>query len=401
MRSLPALFLAVGAALLPEMVGAQDSTRARPDSTRPAPAPAPPAATRQAAPAPTYDFSGVLYTNFQYGGLKGHRTQNRFELDRAYLTFRGTAGERMSWRVTLDVFQQRDTVTSAFYRGWTTRFKYAYGQYDFLRGARADQWKGSARLGMLHTVVIDHEEQFWQRGLAQTAVELSGFFSSADLGAATVLTLPYRFGEVYATVVNGTGYASREVDRFKDFQARLTLTPLANTSGILQTLTISPWISKGASASTFAARRFGTVGPVDAGLQKDRYGVLVGIRDPRLIAGAHWARRVDETDRADTTRDVVPTVTRRTGQVVSLYTIARPLAFVHGTSSWPIAVVLRADDFKPDVDHPQHQRFYIAGLQYALSSRASLTFDYQNQMPKDGGTTPDQKTYFAHLIVNY
>jgi len=30
-----------------------------------------------------FAFSGVIYANFQYGGVKGNRSQNRFDLDRA------------------------------------------------------------------------------------------------------------------------------------------------------------------------------------------------------------------------------------------------------------------------------------------------------------------------------
>lgn len=401
MRLPATLLLALSTATLSGRLAAQDSTRVRPDSTArpdttPAPAPQP-----AAAPALPFDFSGVLYANYQYGGLKGNRVQNRFDVDRAYLTLRGGAGEHMSWRVTLDVFQQRDTTNSAYYRGWTTRFKYAFAQYDVIRGVQADEWKANVRLGMLQTVVIDQEEQFWQRGLSPVAVDQLGFFASSDLGAAATITFPNRIGEVYATVVNGPGYTSREVDRFKDFAGRLTLTPLANTYGFFRTLAISGWYSKGESASNFAGRRRGTVPAVTSGLEKDRYGVLAALRDPRITLGAHWARRIDETDRADTTRDVVPTVSSRTGQVLSLFTIAKPLAFVQSAPNWPLSVVLRADEFKPDVDASPYQRFYIAGLQYALSNKATLTFDFQDQEPKHGSGVADQKTWFVHLIANF
>lgn len=375
-------------------LSAQDTTRARPDTTKPA-------AERKPGPAPAlpFEFSGVLYANYQYGGSKGNRAVNRFDLERAYLTFRATPGEHFAVRVTADVYQQRDTTRDQYYRGWTLRAKYAYGQYDFIRGT-ADALKANVRVGLLHTVVIDHEEQFWNRGLAQVAVEQSGFFSSSDAGAAATVTLPRKRGELYATITNGPGYGSREVDRFKDYAARLTLTPLANAPGFWKGLTISPWYSKGDRASDFARAR-GSVTAVSSARRRDRAGVFVGLRDPRITVGAHVAQRWDVIESADTTRDVTPTAVDRTGRVVSLYTVVRPLAFAGGAPTSPFAIVLRADHTKPNVDTDPYSRNYIAGLSWEFNRRTSLTFDYQNVMPKDGLVGADSKVYFLHVIAGF
>ena len=95
------------AALSNTSLSAQDTTRtARPDTARqPAdtqPTPPPPA---PAASLP-FDFSGIIYANYQYGGVKGNRSVNRFEVERAYLTFRATPGEHFS-------FASRPTCTSS------------------------------------------------------------------------------------------------------------------------------------------------------------------------------------------------------------------------------------------------------------------------------------------------
>jgi hypothetical protein len=403
MRRLSGLLYSIAAlaaaAVQPSALSAQDTTRTRPDTTKPAvdtqPAPAQPAP----APALPFEFSGILYANYQYGGTKGNRTVNRFDVERAYLTFRATPGEHFGIRITADVYQQRDTTRDQYYRGWAIRAKYAYAQYDFIRGV-ADELKANVRLGILHTVVIDHEEQFWNRGLSQVAIEQNGFFSSSDAGAAATFTFPKKYGEFYATITNGPGYTSREVDRFKDYAARLTLTPLANTYGFWKTLTISPWYYNGDRASDFAKAR-GTVQAVPTALRKDRAGVFVGLRDPRMTLGAHFAQRWDVFESADTIRDVVPTAVERTGSVVSLYTIVRPLAFINTAPTWPIAVVLRADQIKPDTDTDPYARNYIAGLSWEFNKRTSVTFDYQNQTPKDRSTAPDTKVYFLHVIAGF
>jgi len=378
---------------------AQDTTRTRPDTTKPAVDSQPAAPQPAPAPALPFEFSGILYANYQYGGNKGNRTVDRFDVDRAYLTFRATPGEHFAVRITTDVYQQRDTTRDQYYRGWAIRAKYAYGQYDFIRGV-GDELKANVRLGLLQTVVIDHEEQFWQRGLSQVAIEQNGFFQSSDAGAAATVTFPRKRGELYATIVNGSGYGSRELDRFKEYAARLTLTPLANTFGFWKVLTISPWYSKGDRASDFV-RGQGTLNPVTDALRRDRAGVFIGLRDPRITLGAHFAQRWDVFESADTTRDIVPASVERTGSVVSLYTIVRPLAYINSAPNWPIAVVLRADNIKPDTDTDPYARNYIAGLSWEFNRRTSLTFDYQNQEPKSGSTAADTKVYFIHLIAGF
>jgi hypothetical protein len=371
-------------------LSAQDTTRARPDTARPTP---------PAAASLPFEFSGIIYANYQYGGLRGNRAVNRFEIERAYLTFRATPGEHFGIRVTTDLYQQRDTTRDQYYRGWAVRAKYAYGQYDFIRGA-GDALKANVRLGLLPTVVIEQEEQFWIRGLSQVAIEQNGFFSSSDAGVATTFAFPRKRGELYASITNGPGYTSRETDRFKDYAVRLTLTPLANTSGFWKGVTISPWYYIGDRASDFARRR-GTVAAVSSGLRKDRAGVLVGLRDPRIVLGAQLAQRWDVVESADTTRDLAPAGTERSGRVISLHTTIRPMAFSKSTPQWPVALVLRADHIKPNIDTDAYARSYIAGLSWEFNRRTSVTLDYQNQMPKAGSTAADNKVYFLHLIAGF
>jgi hypothetical protein len=400
LRGLLYSILALTTATLPvRSLQAQDTTRTRPDTTKPAVDTQPAAPQPTPAPALPFEFSGILYANYQYGGNKGNRTVDRFDVDRAYLTFRATPGEHFAIRITTDVYQQRDTTRDQYYRGWAIRAKYAYGQYDFIRGV-GDGLKANVRLGLLQTVVIDHEEQFWQRGLAQVAIEQNGFFQSSDAGAAATVTFPRKRGELYATIVNGSGYGSRELDRFKEYAARLTLTPLANRSGFWQSRTISPWFSNGARASDFAPGQ-GTLDPVPNALRRDRAGVFLGLRDPRITLGAHFAQRWDVFESADTTVDIVPRSVERTANVVSLYTIVRPLAYINSAPNWPIAVVLRADNIKPDTDTDPYARNYIAGLSWEFNRRTSLTFDYQTQEPKSGSTAADTKVYFLHLIAGF
>ena len=275
------------ALVVPAVLAAQQPA----DTTKPAPPPPPP--PQAAVVSIPVDFSGVLYANFQYRGDKAAQSQNKFDLERAYLTFRMPAGDRASIRITADVFQQTSGANNAdaFYKGWVVRAKYAYLQYDLIKSA---SWNANIRGGLVHTVVIDHVESFWPRWISQTPVERAGFFSSADAGVATLWTLPNKFGEFYATITNGPGYAARETDRFKDYAARLSITPLSGSSNkVIKTFALTGWTYIGAVASSFAAGGAGQVGQVGSSLPRTRSGVFAGVRDPRFSAGAEWDTRKD------------------------------------------------------------------------------------------------------------
>ena len=354
---------------------------------------------RAAAPAALpFEFSGVLFANYQYGGAAGARSNNRFDLERAYLTFRAAAGERTSVRVTPDVFQQTASGSDAYYRGWAVRLKYAYADYELVEG-KGDAMRASVRLGMLQTPIIELEEQVWIRGLGPTAVDQTGFFSSADLGATTTLTLPDRLGELLLGVYNGNGYQSRETDRFKDYGARLTLAPFAKRDGLLKGFSVSPWIYKGATASRFLAGQ-GTLEPVRESRRRDRYGVLLAVREPRFQAGVQLARRTEEREQADTTIDLEPLVSTHENSLLSAHTVVRPFSFTDAAAPWPISLVARIDR-RGDRDADTESDFRVLGIGYDLSRKATVWLDWQSLQPRGDSATPDTKTWFLHAIVNF
>jgi len=354
---------------------------------------------------PAFDFSGVIFGSW---GLRndsaahaalGGKSPNQFGLDRAYLTFRMPAGDNTQIRVTTDVFQQTNAAAGAYYGGWVVRIKYGYVQYT---GLRDDFGAGSnltGRIGILHTVVIDHQESFWPRYLSQVALERNGFMASADAGAAGLLTLGNHWGEVYATVVNGPGYTGVERDRFKDFALRLSLTPFGNQkdlSPIWKSLAITPWFSKGWSPSTFAAGGLNEVGPGDNGaitdgLQKDRYGIFAGIKERRITAGAEWAQRKDETDGPanGNTATIPRVVVDSTGRLLDGFLLVRPVELFSSTSKSGLQLIGRYDRFTPNTDpvsvnyngSTPSYNFWVLGASYDITSRFLMALDWQVQDP--------------------
>lgn len=396
---------------------------------------------------PALDFSGVVFGSYSYrtdsaakAGLGG-QNPNQFSVDRAYLTFRMPAGNNGAIRITTDVFQNTNTAQNAYYQGWAVRIKYAYLQDTGFKDAFGVGSSLLGRIGILHTVVIDHEEGFWPRYLQQTAIEKNGFFSSADAGVAAQLTLgstpstpvgaatgtqrPNTWGEIYGTITNGPGYASYEKDRFKDFALRATFTPLTNEtslSPIIRSFTISPWYYKGQVGSNFATGGTGQVGPgtngaIVDGLTRDRYGIFAGIKERRLTAGAEFAQRKDESETGGNTAASPRVVHDSTGRVIDGFAIARPVEWFDASQRSPFSIVARWDHFTPNtsptsanyVGTTPAYDYYLLGASYDLTQRMTLTFDYQNQSPTDFPTptgtnvrpTPQQTTIFLHFNVAF
>lgn len=368
------------------------------------------------APAAPPVFSGLIFGSYNYqlattpAQLPG-QTDNQFILDRAYLTFRLPAGDRLGVRVTTDVYQSTEGTPNAY----TIRAKYAYLQYDHPKFANGAGVMG--RIGILQNVVIDHVESFWPRYLSQSPVERAGYFQSADVGIAGQLALPKKMGEVYAAIVNGPGYTARERDRFKDFGIRLSLTPLANSSSTLfQTFTLTAWGYKGATASAFVNGGAGQQGPVGEALDRSRGGVFVGLKDPRLVLGAELAQRHEGGEQGANTTLAPRTRTEITGRMASAFTVVRPLAFMHGSGKSPFGLVARYDAVQPSASTtgyvlpsaPVTSNAYhvlIGGLFYDLSSAAQVALDYQESLASNNGLSlapPVQsKAYFAHFMVNF
>jgi hypothetical protein len=401
--------LALGALFIATPIAAQTSAPGAGGTqpTQPAPAPA-------TAPTPL-NFSGVIFGSYNYqlqttSSQLRNQTNNSFVVDRAYLTFRMPAGDRTSIRITTDVFQSTDSSSNAY----TIRAKYAYLQYEAPKFSNGAQVTG--RIGILQNVIIDQMENFWPRYLSQAATERAGFFSSADVGIAGLVTLPSKMGEIYANVVNGPGYTARERDRFKDMAIRLTLTPLANStaSSLLQTFTISAWGYKGATASQFVNGGAGQMGAVGEALDRSRAGVFVGIRDPRLVLGGELAQRHDGGESGLNTSVSPRATTATTGRLLSAFTVTRPFAFVNASGKSPFGILARYDHLSPSTSTtgfavaPSTSNAYhnlIGGVFWDLSQKAQIALDYQESLASDNGVSSapasQSKGYYAHFVVNF
>ncbi len=377
--------------LVPSFVGAQTGPPSLPDTAR-TPAAKPPALT------PPIDFSGIIFAHYQYRGDAAAESANRFDVERAYLTFRMSAGDKTSIRITTDLYQQTTPGSDAYYRGWSVRAKYAYLQYNYLTDSN---WRAYARLGLLQTVLIEHDEAFWPRWIGNSPTERAGFFSSADAGIANSVTLPGKKGEVYSTISNGPGYTSRETDRFKDFATRVTLTPWASvTASPLRTLALSAWGYKGATASRFVGGGVGQRGSVGEGLARDRWGVHAASAAPALTMAVQYASRREEGENGSNTQASPRAVIDSTGTLLSAYALVRPV-MLRRDKLHPLSILARYDRVTTNTDSDARYDVVIAGIIWDLTSKASISLDYQEATPVRGSPVSATKTYFAHFVARF
>lgn len=345
-----------------------------------------------------FEFSGIFFANFQYSGGEKGRSANRFDVERAYLNFQTPVRDRLAVRVTTDLFQQAAPGSDSFYRGWIIRAKYAYLNYTYVDNSN---WRASARAGLLQTVFIEHDEKTWSRWLSTSPTERAGYFSSADAGVSTTVSFPARLGEVYATVTNGPGYTSREIDRFKDFAARITITPWArDTVGNLRGVALTAWGYRGQTASRFVDGGQGQTGSVGSGLQRDRFGFHVASSTPALSVAAQYARRIEEGETGANSPLSPRQIVDSTGTMLSAYATVRPFLLLRG-SALPLSVLARLDRVTSNRDTRSRHDVAIVGLLYALSKTVSVALDYQETTPVSQSNIVPVKTYFAHLVARY
>jgi hypothetical protein len=344
---------------------------------------------------PAVSVSGLLFGNYQYVTGGPHRDMNQFVLDRAYLTVRAPAGERLSIRLTTDVHRTPPPDDN----GYAIRAKYAYLQYELPRNRAFD---ANVRAGMLQNVVIEHTDRIWLRFLGTSAIERHSGLASADVGIAKEMQLGDRLGEAYFTIVNGPGYTKRETDRFKDFAGRLTLTPFGRQSGTISTLALTGWTYQGAYGSRFAAGGTDQIAPVPEAMVRDRSGAQLSLRHPRLTALVEQAWFRTQVENGSNTVGAPRIVDDVDGSMTSAFGIARAPITVGGRQ--PFGAVARYDRVRHHRGADDRYHFFIAGLLYDLASRATLSANYQEQLPERGALPSGlahYKGWFLHAAVNF
>jgi|WetSurMetagenome_2_1015567.scaffolds.fasta_scaffold66430_2 hypothetical protein len=305
------------------------------------------------ASASAVKLSGTMYTYAQFTthGIDGDN-YNKIDVDRVYLTAKATLASDTKFTFTTDVFRQTDSAKALFYGGLAIRVKFAYVEYS--------PWSAvSFRLGMIPTHWQGFVDGIWKyRVLIANVTDntRAGYNSSADLGCAATYTLPSKFGEVTALLLNGSGYSSPEADRFKDLAVRASVTPIAD-----QPLVLAGYYYKGAAT-----------GKIKQSLGRDRWGGLVSYALKGVTMGLEYNEKGDQGRLTNTAAD-----TTQKGQAISFWGEAKsPFEGFLGSFAllWRFDYVDANTSVGKDIS-----RFTIGGLSCKVNDKLTLILDRQTQ----------------------
>jgi hypothetical protein len=330
---------------------------------------------------PSWNFSAWLFGAYSYQtdsaakASNGQHPTSKFSVDRAYLTFKGQVAPDFGFRVTTDV--KTLPANNTVYNGLIVRLKYAYMQWDYLHASEPNGLSAWARIGQIHTVVVDYEENFWPRWLQKTAIEYWAIQpSSADQGASTQFNLPGKWGQAYVTVGNGGGYETAvDGDRFKDAALRFSLTPLAKSTGLLKSLTVTPWFQVGRTQGAATNH---------PGLENNAGGIFIGNNDARLTFGADYAKRQVQT---------IPTTTTvtTTAELYDGFVQVRPMLF-SDPKGVPWGVIVRYDRFKANTANSANRTLLLAGVFIDVAKSSSFGLSYQDDQGHSATTLAPEKS---------
>ncbi len=168
-------------------------------------------------------------------------SMNSFYLERAYINVKASLAPNVKARITPDIISLKDQNGATQYR-----FGVKYAWFDWTAFQSKSGMALDFTLGVIPNRWIEKNEGYMGfRGFAKsftdyaytTSASVNGnsvsrstgsFFSSADLGAEGMLTLPKGYAELYVRALNGNGYANLNFDnRFKDFESVVYIHPLS------------------------------------------------------------------------------------------------------------------------------------------------------------------------------
>jgi hypothetical protein len=279
-------------------------------------------------------------------------SNNRFEVNRAYLTFSGALSERVSGRITTDAIREDGEELEV-------RLKYAFATYQIPRSALA------VRFGLTQTPFVEFEEGIWEHRMqGSIPADRLRFLSSSDLGVA----VDGSWGEggqtqVSAGVYNGEGWAVGEGDSGKDLMARVTVR-LASTAdtGPLGGLRLTG---------------YGQVGsPVGGGVRRRALGML-SWRAPRVTLATQF---LATRDRSDGGLEVPGPV--RDGTLFNSFAVVKP----GGTD---LVLIGRLELFDPDRQVAgDNQTRWTGGVGFRLAPELRVLAAVEHLRYEAGAPTP-------------
>jgi hypothetical protein len=157
----------------------------------------------------------TIFTDFKCSMYDG-KTNNAFEVSRAYLGYTYNFSKNFSGKVVFDIATDKGLKPSAY----TAYMKNAFAEYsnDVIK----------LDFGMIGTSTFNFSEKMWgKRYLMKSFMDQNGYGSSADLGIGATVKLDKTLS-FDAQIVNGEGYKNVQSDSAVKVAIGLTYQPVSN-----------------------------------------------------------------------------------------------------------------------------------------------------------------------------
>lgn len=279
-------------------------------------------------------------------------SNNRFEVNRAYLTFSGALSERVSGRITTDAIREDGEELEV-------RLKYAYAAY------RRPGAPITIRFGMTHTPFLEYEEALWEHRMqGSVPADRLKFMTTSDIGvSADGAWGPGDKLQVAAGVYNGETWSAGEGDSGKDVMARATVRLAASDDG-------GPY-------GGLRLTGYGQVGsPVGGGVRR-RGLAMLSWRSRQLTLATQF---LSTRDRSDAGTGVAGPV--KDGRLFNSFAVAK----VPGTT---VVAILRLEQFDPNRQvMGDNQTRWTGGVGFRLAPELRVLGAVEHLRYEAGAPTP-------------
>jgi hypothetical protein len=291
--------------------------------------------------------SGKTYIDYSYD-LDDNKS--KFSVGRVYLNFKSPVGEKTDFRATTDLSGGAYDGKTDYYLAY---IKYAYFTIkDIYPDAKLS-------LGQVGRPWVGNAEKIWEyRWLSKVFPDIEGKISSTGRGLKLDGKIPNGYGSYSLMYFNGAGYYTTESGEEKDIEARVTVTPLGDSS---LKVNIGQVIGKDDAALT----------------DKNRTVALISYQADKFTVAAETLMSKDAAIN---------------GSGIGAFVLLK----LGGVTPF-----IRYDSWDPDTATAQddHTRI-IGGISFKLDDKVSAAIDYQKTDNTNPATADDSKVYF-HTRMKY
>ncbi len=191
--------------------------------------PSPPAPPKEEKKFPDIKISGLLFAHWFYALPEAADGYNEFGLDRAYLIAKSKLSPHLATRLTLDADRLKTPTdsTGAAVSGADTKYR-VFVKHAYLESSWS-KYGLKARGGIIDTPYTPFYDSFLGiRYIIESFPKQYKLLDTADAGVGLYGTHADGLVDWNASLLNGEGYGSPEIDKGKQINARFTVDPLAS-----------------------------------------------------------------------------------------------------------------------------------------------------------------------------